>query len=145
MNYEFSAGFVVYTRAENAIQYLLLHYASGHWDFPKGHIEKGETKEQAALRELQEETGLQKVIILNNFQHAIEYIFTNQKNQKLTHKTVYFFVAYSDKQQVTLSLEHRGYEWLDYKKALKKLTYHNAQSLLKKVHQRVLQENTVDI
>ncbi|MHB1005946.1 MAG: NUDIX domain-containing protein [Chloroflexota bacterium] len=37
---------------------VLRHTAAGHWVFPKGHVEPGETDEQAAVREVAEETGL---------------------------------------------------------------------------------------
>ncbi|MBD3304395.1 NUDIX domain-containing protein, partial [Candidatus Woesearchaeota archaeon] len=40
-------------------KYLLVkHKEGGHWDFPKGHAEEGETEEETALREIYEETGL---------------------------------------------------------------------------------------
>jgi tRNA nucleotidyltransferase (CCA-adding enzyme) len=40
-------------------QYLLVHgLKSQKWGFPKGHMEQGETEEQTALRELEEETGI---------------------------------------------------------------------------------------
>ena len=54
-----SAGIVVYYQENKHIEYLVLQYAAGHWDFEKGHIETGETKEEAAKRELMEEAGLQ--------------------------------------------------------------------------------------
>lgn len=41
-------------------EYLLIH-RRGHWDLPKGKIDKGETKEQAAIREVEEETGLKNI------------------------------------------------------------------------------------
>ena len=37
---------------------LLVRYRSGHWAFPKGHLEAGETSQQAAVREVQEEGGV---------------------------------------------------------------------------------------
>lgn len=39
-------------------QVLLLQHVSGHWVFPKGHVERGETQLQAALREVEEEAGV---------------------------------------------------------------------------------------
>jgi len=40
------------------MQYLLVHRPRGDWSFPKGKTERGETDEDAALREVEEETGL---------------------------------------------------------------------------------------
>ena len=51
MAYENSAG-VILIKGD---KYLILHYEEGHWDFPKGNIEEGESEEEAALRELEED------------------------------------------------------------------------------------------
>ncbi len=133
MKREFSAGVVVFCMRNKTIEYLLLHYASGHWDFPKGHIEKGETKKETALRELKEEAGI-SAQLYEGFEDSFEYFFKNTKTYELINKTVYFFVGKTDTKQVTLSHEHIGYEWLEYNQALEKITYKNAQELLKKAH-----------
>ncbi|GAI42981.1 unnamed protein product, partial [marine sediment metagenome] len=46
MPLEKSAGAVIFSRSDKKIEYLLLHYQAGHWDFPKGNIEKGEKLEE---------------------------------------------------------------------------------------------------
>ena len=74
MKREFSAGVVVFSMRNKTIEYLLLHYASGHWDFPKGHIEKGETKQETALRELKEEAGM-SAQLCEGFEDSFEYFF----------------------------------------------------------------------
>lgn len=64
---EHSCGIVVF-RNENGIRcYLLLHYPSGHWDFPKGHVEEREKRHETALRELEEETGISNLQFVENF------------------------------------------------------------------------------
>lgn len=136
MKREFSAGVVVFFKRADLIEYLLLHYESGHWDFPKGHIEKGETKQETALRELKEEAGI-SAQLCEGFEDSFKYFFKNTKTHELINKTVYFFVGLTDTKEVILSHEHIGYAWLEYKQALEKLTYKNAQELLKKVHQFV--------
>lgn len=136
MNHLFSAGVITYTHHNNQIEYLLLHYPNGHWDFPKGKIESGETKEQAALRELHEETGL-TAQLHDNFIESFSYIFHDQQ-KKLTQKTVYFFIGLTADKEVQLSYEHIGFQWLTYDKALKTLTYSNAQDVLKKAHKHLL-------
>ena len=77
---ENSAGAIIF-RIENWVTYyLLLHYPSKHWEFAKGHIEKGEDSGQAAVREIQEETGLQDVKILPGFQEHSKYFFRKSYN-----------------------------------------------------------------
>ncbi len=132
MKQEYSAGVVVYCYDENGVEFLLLHYQSGHWDFPKGHIEDNETKEEAALRELMEETGL-KAELYQGFQEEFSYFFRYPNSTELIKKKVYFFIGKSESKDVVLSHEHRGYLWLPYKKALDQLTFKNAKELLKKV------------
>ncbi|MFH1332713.1 MAG: NUDIX domain-containing protein, partial [archaeon] len=60
---EKSAGVIVYNNGE----FLILQYTAGHWDFPKGHIEKGETERETALRELKEETGITDAFFVKGF------------------------------------------------------------------------------
>jgi 8-oxo-dGTP pyrophosphatase MutT (NUDIX family) len=126
-----SAGIVVYrTTQAGEIEYLLLCYTAGHWDFPKGKIEPGENKQEAALRELHEETGLIG-IIQPGFTHQFGYNFTDYDGDK-AHKIVYFFIGTINKSSVVLSDEHTDYVWLTYDQAYKKLTYKNTQILLRK-------------
>lgn len=132
MSKEYSAGIVVYRKKNNQLEYLLLHYNAGHWDFPKGHIEAGENKEQAALRELKEEAGL-RTTINPNFFYEFSYSFTKDGSTQAD-KTVYFFVGQASDNEVKLSHEHKGFEWLPFNQASKKITYKNAQELLCEVH-----------
>ena len=128
---EFSAGIIIFYEEKKKKEYLLLHYQSGHWDFPKGHIEKGESKQVAALRELKEETGLDATI-LDGFEESFEYWHRLPETQEIAHKTVYFFIGQTTSKDVVLSHEHIGFKWLSFKEAMKQLTYDNAREVLKK-------------
>jgi periplasmic divalent cation tolerance protein len=55
---EISAGGVMYRKQTRGLEIALIH-AHGRWGLPKGHVEAGESAEQAALREVREETGLE--------------------------------------------------------------------------------------
>src|SRR3989304_2211891 len=60
---ETSAGGVVF-RCDPQAQVLLIRDPYENWGLPKGHIEGGETPEQAAVREVEEETGLADVSVI---------------------------------------------------------------------------------
>jgi bis(5'-nucleosidyl)-tetraphosphatase len=128
---EVSAGAVIYRDDPNtgSRKYLVLHYPAGHWDFPKGAVEKGETEEQAAKREIFEETGLKVNGFIPNFRREIEYHYRRQNG--LSHKRVIFFLANSDISTVKISFEHSGYEWLTLDQALRRLTFENAKNVLR--------------
>ena len=111
-------------------KFLLLLYGAGHWDFPKGHIEKDESAEQAALRELKEETGIVDAELLPGFSAGIRYFF--KKEGQVVAKEVVFFVAKTRTSKVVLSNEHEDFIWLPFNDALAKLTYDNAKDVLKK-------------
>ena len=126
---ERSAGFVIFHRKNAAdIEFLLLDYGR-HWDFPKGHVEKGEDDLTAAVRELREETGISDPKISEGFQHEIGYFFRHPK-RGLIRKTVIFFLAQTPATKVILSHEHSGFVFLPYEPARAKLTFPTARELL---------------
>lgn len=132
MKKEYSAGIIAYYIPKDNSgqpQYLTLHYGAGHWDFPKGHLEKGETEIEAALRELKEETNLE-AMVNPDFEESLSYFFRNAKGE-LINKKVTFFVGEVFTQQVSLSFEHQGFEWLPFNEAIKRLTFDNAKQILK--------------
>ena len=131
---EVSAGVIVFRRAPQP-QYLLLHYESGHWDFPKGHIEAGEEAQATARRELKEETGISDVRFLDGYKGTLRYFF-RQKGIGIF-KIVIYFLAETDQSDVTLSSEHIGFEWLPYDAALARLTFKNSRDLLVKAHEHL--------
>ncbi len=117
------------------IHYLLLHYPGfrsdhSHWDFPKGHIEKGESIKETAEREVEEETGINEMRILPGFKETMKYFFKFKEDNIM--KFVTFFLAESNEKKVKLSQEHIGFKWLPYKEAIEQLTYNNAKAILKK-------------
>jgi len=127
---ETSAGVVLFRKENSKILFLLLHYPSGHWDFVKGKMEKGETTHQTAIRETLEETGITDIVFLDNFEEWIEYNF--QFQGELVHKRVVFFLAETKTKEVSISHEHLDYTWIDYQTAMEKTTFDNAKLILSK-------------
>jgi len=126
---EFSAGFVLYRAAPEGPRFLLLDYGK-HWDYPKGHLEEGETAWQAAVRELREETGIRQVDRVGRFERDMHYVFHSSKKGMVT-KTVTYFLGRTRAEDVKVSDEHEGFAWLPYEEALERLTYENAREMLR--------------
>ena len=97
---------------------MLLHYPSGHWDFVKGKMEKGESTRQTAIRETKEETGITDIMFLENFEEWIENNF--QYKGELVHKKVVFFLAETKTKEIKISHEHLDFAWKDYNTSMEK-------------------------
>jgi len=130
---------------EGKIYYLLLNYPSGaksakdYWDFPKGHLEKGEKEMDTAKREVEEETGLKDIKFVEGFKGWIKYFFKFEG--KNIFKIVTFFLAETETQEVKISFEHKGFEWLEYEKATDRLSFKNAKEILKKANDFLISKN----
>ena len=125
---ETSSGAILYNIENETIIFLLLHYFQGHWDFPKGNKEKGESDIDTALREVTEETGINDVTFLEGFKKEIFYKY--KRNNHLISKKVVYFLAKSNSIDVVLSSEHLDFVWEPYEEALRKITYKNSKEIL---------------
>ena len=125
---ETSAGIVLFRKEDSKILFLLLHYPSGHWDFVKGKMEKGESTHETAIREAKEETGITDITFLENFEEWIKYDF--QYQGELVHKKVVFFLAETKTKEIMISHEHLDYTWMDYNTSMEKTTFDNAKTVL---------------
>ena len=128
---EKSCGTIIFRKNEGEkLEFLLLHYASGHWDFPKGHVENEETEEATAIRELEEETGITKARIIPGFRAGIQYYYKKQK--QTVSKEVFFFLLETKEKKVKLSKEHTGFKWLEKEEAMAQITFANSKEILQK-------------
>ena len=124
-----AAGFVLW-RLENGVRlYLLLQHIAGHWSFAKGRTEPGESLEQAARRELQEETGITNVTIVAQLPEPTVYVI-NDYHGATVEKTLYLFAAHTTQRNVALSHEHSAYGWFTLEEALAKSTHEAAKQAI---------------
>lgn len=135
MEYEKSCGAVVYTKANGIIKYVLIQQLQGFWGFPKGHVEKGETEEQTALREIYEEVHL-KVNILNGFRTTDEYALPDKEN--IIKLVVYFCAEYSSQDIIPQDAEVLRISLVPYEEALQLLTFESSKRILQEVNDFLL-------
>src|SRR4030043_232565 len=124
-------GVAYYKNSDGKIEYILLkrkkHWKG--WEFPKGKIEKFETKKMAAKREVHEETGL-KVLKVKRFREKGFYLYLKKlwdRPDKIG-QTYHLFAVQVEKGNGKLKLdpiEHNEYKWASFKEAQKQLTWPN--------------------
>jgi len=92
---ECSAGAVLFSLDSTVcnIEYLLLNYTAGHWDFPKGNIETGEDEIDTARREIREETGIDDVEFLKDFKNKIQYYCPYERAIRSNSRTGSLYLA----------------------------------------------------
>ena len=135
MKRRFSAGGIVFN-SEGKI--LLVRNASlkdpnvNYWGFPKGHLDPGETSEQAATREIKEETGIDAQILKKIGDSR--YVYT-QDGEKIF-KIVTIFVMKQIQGEINIQQEEIGEAgWFTPEEALEKLSFKQDQELLQKALQ----------
>ncbi|HEY9908171.1 MAG TPA: NUDIX domain-containing protein [Thermosynechococcaceae cyanobacterium] len=126
-------GIVPILHQDNAYQFLLIQHHAGHWGFPKGHAELGETPLQSACREFIEETGISNYTVLEGRSFSEQYNFTRQG--KAFKKTVVYFPALVQVAAVSFQKDEiRDYAWLDYDRAIALLSFSGARQVLTEVN-----------
>lgn len=129
--YEYSAGGVVFRKTGQGYEIVAVNRARhSDWSLPKGHIEEGETQEQAAIREVKEETGLDAKIIEPIGE--VVYFFRRPKGA-LVRKSVFHFLM----EAANFDLSGPNWEvsearWIAIEQAHTLLTYQNDVDIVKK-------------
>lgn len=107
-----SCGFLI-LRRKPELSFLLMKHAS-RWDLPKGHVDRGETDLECALRELQEETGIvaDEIELDQGFEFVTRYeVREPKKSDQTVLKTLRIFLGWLQRDVEIRPSEHLGYEW----------------------------------
>lgn len=127
---EYSAGGLVFDE-HNRVAIIARHSRSGHleWCLPKGHIEKGETPQQTAIREIHEETGIIGEVI--DSIATIDYWFTGTSQR--VHKLVHHFALHQVGGDLTVEgdPDHEAEDaiWVDFDDLDDVLSYPNERKI----------------
>ncbi|HET8564589.1 MAG TPA: NUDIX hydrolase [Candidatus Binatia bacterium] len=130
---EISAGGVVYRFHRGQIEVALIRVRH-RWGLPKGHVEEGEGVQEAALREVLEETGIEGKVIEKL--GDITYWYTNKtrENEPIRiFKRVYFYLVRSVRADVR-NHDHEVEEvrWFPIQEALRKVAFPTERKMLQK-------------
>ncbi|MFH1972183.1 MAG: NUDIX domain-containing protein [archaeon] len=131
MPQEYSLGIILVNRNN----FLLLRRFPGHWSFLKASLLETDDKIELSRRTVLEETGIKTLIQVKNFQENEEYFF--KKQGQVVHKDVVFLIFETNEEQVTLSNNHLGYVWIDYDRAMSRITFKPEKEILKKAYEHL--------
>lgn len=112
----FSSGYLIFRQDAGRLQFLLMQHPT-RWDLPKGHHDEGETAEQAALRELVEETGLPPgdIVTDHSFRYVSRYrVGPVRKDGKSRIKELTIFLGWLTKPRDVVVSEHSDHCWFDW-------------------------------
>ena len=134
---ETSAGGVVYRLHSGHALFLLIRDSYQNWGFPKGHLETGERSEDAALREVREETGIDDLALRGQIE-TIDWYF--RFRGQLIHKVCHFYLMETT-QASTNPQQAEGItacRWVSYDDARSAISYANARKVLARAHEMIV-------
>lgn len=135
-----SAGGFLFDFEKNKVLLLRAHHQHGNIVAPKGKIESGETKEQAAWHEVMEETNYDEIELMvpvgeNHFHYCNKVKdYSIPVGAKVDKVVYYFLFRLKSQHQVNKREPHEDFEnlWLDFDEALNLITHKNDKELLAK-------------
>lgn len=128
---ERSCGAVVVQKRPTGYYYLLVQHQRGlHWGLPKGHVDPNESREQTALREVLEETGL-KIKLIDGFRRKVSYTI-----QAGVRKEVWYYLGTTSSQRLVLPPDEiRHAVWLELADAVRLVSHRNTAKVLREAHE----------
>lgn len=136
-----TAGGIVFRRDEqDGIEILLIQDAKDRWTIPKGHIEEGETAQEAAKREIGEEAGLTDTEVLG-WLGKIHFRYRRVDKLVLMTTQIYLVRARGDTNAIQKEEWMKGIQWFKFHDALDAIEYEDIGKLMLLGMKRIRQEN----
>lgn len=138
METEQTYGVVVVLRDNHEHKFLIIQHEpeqhedeEGSWSFPKGHHEGNETPKETALREVEEETGITEVDLLDLPLIHEEYEIAREDGNVLKNND--YFIGFVKDTNVKIQAgEIRAYKWASFDEAMETFQYESRKEVLKK-------------
>jgi 8-oxo-dGTP pyrophosphatase MutT (NUDIX family) len=136
-----TAGGIVFRRDKNqGVEILLIQDHKDRWTIPKGHIEPGETAQEAARREIGEEAGLHDVDVLG-WLGKIHFRYRRIDKLVLISQQVYLMRVRTDGSEIQKEDWMNGIKWFKFNDALDEIEYEDIGKLMLLAMKRIRQEN----
>ena len=136
MRYEKSCGAVVFTRINGQVKFALVQQLHGFYSFPKGHVEKGESEQETALREIYEELQL-KPTLIEGFRTVDEHPIPNKPG--VIKQVVYFLGEYADQEIVFQQEELLSAPLVSYEEAMALFEFESSKRILNEAYHFILE------
>lgn len=135
---ETSSGGVLYRLKEGILEVALILRTTQKgkkvWCLPKGKVEKAESPEETALREVREETGMEGEIVQKL--GSINYWFHSPEDKAKVHKTVHFYLMkYLSGSPQEHDWEVEDVSWFNLKEALALMAYETEKEIVQRLRE----------
>lgn len=135
-----TAGGIVFRRNNKGeVEFLLIQDHKDRWTIPKGHIEEGETAQQAAKREIGEEAGLNDTEMLG-WLGKIHFRYRRIDKLVLISQQVYLMRVKTDGNEIQKEDWMNGIKWFSFYDALDAIEYEDIGKLMLLAMKRIRQE-----
>lgn len=137
MRKDYSYGVIPVHKTAQGYELLVIHQISytgdRFWIFPKGHAEAGESPIEAAMRELEEETGLTRVTLISDPTFTLTYSFKHEG--EVVEKTVVYFIGEVEDPttKITDTTEVAALAWVPLAEVEDKVTHKDTKALTREV------------
>ena len=137
-----SCGIIPFIREGDQFKFLLIKHQLGHWSFPKGTPNPGETDLETAKREFTEETGIDNVVIISE-DTFIEKYFMVKDGVEIDKDVIFFLGEVSDLEAKVQPEEVAEYGWFDYDGVINRLTYQETARVFKEAFKKLIEYGEV--
>jgi 8-oxo-dGTP pyrophosphatase MutT (NUDIX family) len=136
---QFSAGGVAFREQDGQVEVALISVGEGNrWQLPKGLVDRGESTEEAALREVREEAGVDTEMIDRIDRLEYWYVSTEQGARVRYHKFVYFYLLrYRSGDVGDHDHEVNEARWVAVDEAIRMLAFDNEKKIVGKAKEMI--------
>ena len=134
MKNDYSCGIIPYRVVDGRREFLLVQHLAGHWAFPKGHPDDGESPLDTARRELLEETGIEAKDAVASPAFEENYKFTKRSGKKVRKRVTYYLCEVASDAAVSVQEEEiADHCWGDAVCTRQQITFEEGRALFDEV------------